>query len=230
MSKLKPTSPAIAAASAAVAVALSAASALGAVTVYDNTFENRAAYSELVRSSGGKACERRYRGKSESMLATVESGPAICSFRAPVVGDRELPNHEARLDSKILDRTDRSVRGGAFVELSVRAGGGGMGYSLRVFPERRRFVFFRGPDGAGFPVQGTSDAINPINKRNQLRVAAVGAEVRAFINGEEVGSVADTDPGQVSGRKLRFAIGNQKDRAGKVVGTFKRVALAVPNP
>ena len=215
---------------AVLALALGASVAVAAVTVYDNGFGNREAYSEIVKSGGGKGCERRFREKSKSMLATLNKGPATCSFRPPVAGDRELPNHEVRLDSKILKRTDKSVRGGAFIELTVRAGGGGTGYTLRVLPEKKRFIILRGPGGSGFPVQGKSDAINGINERNQLRLTALGAEIRAFVNGEEVAKLADADPGQVPGRKVRFAIGNQKDKAGKVVGTFKRVAVAVPDP
>ena len=230
MSKLRLKFPGAVVACAAAALTLGAAGALAAVTVYDNGFGSRAAYSEVVKSGGGKGCERRFREKSKSMLATVKKGPATCSFRPPVVGDRELPNHELRIDGKILKRTDKSVRAGAFLELTVRAGGGGTGYSLRVLPQKRRFILSRGPNGAGFPVRGKSDAINGINDRNQLRLAATGAEIRAFVNGEEVGAVPDADPGQVPGRKLRFAVGNQKDKAGKVAATFKRVALAVPDP
>jgi hypothetical protein len=228
MKKLRMTIPGTAAACMALAVA--ATGAFAAVTVYDNSFANRTAYSDVVKSGGGKACERRYRAKSKSMLATVRRGPSNCSFRPPVVGDRELPNHEVRLDGKILKRTDKKVRGGAFLELTVRAGGGGTGYTLRVLPKKKRFVLSRGPGGSGFPVQGKSDAIKGINDRNQLRLSATGAEIRAFVNGEEVAKVSDSDPGQVPGRKLRFAVGNQKDKAGKVVATFKRIALAVPDP
>ena len=88
----------------------------------------------------------------------------------------------------------------------------------------------RAPGGSDFPVQGKSDAIEGINERNQLRLVATGAKVSAFVNGDEVASVSDPDPGEVAGRKVRFAVGGQKDGAGKVVGTFKRVAIAVPNP
>lgn len=224
------TSWTLVAALVTAALAIASAAALAAVTVYENDFSSRAEYRAVVNSGGGKGCDRNYREKSEAMIASLRRGPATCSFRAPVAGDRELPNHEVRLDSKILKRTDRSVRGGAFVELSVRSGGGGTGYALRVLPKRQRFVLRRGPAGSGFPVQGKSDAINPINERNQLRLIATGAEIRALVNGEQVAKLSDPDPGEVDGRKMRFAIGNQKDKRGKVVGTFRQVALAVPNP
>ena len=58
------------------------------------------------------------------------------------------------------------MRGGAFIELTVRAGGGGVGYTLRVFPQKKRFELRRGPGRRRVPAQGKSDAINKINERN----------------------------------------------------------------
>lgn len=204
--------------------------ALAAVTVYENDFSSRGEYREAANSGGGKRCDRNYREKSKSMVASLTRGPGTCSFRPPVSGDREQPDHEAILDSKILKRTDKAVRDGAFIELSVRSGAGGVGYALRVLPKRKRFFLLRTPGGAEFPAEGKSSAINGINERNQLRLIATGARIRGFVNGEEVASVSDPGPGEVTGRKLRFAIGGQKGKRGKVVGTFKRVALAVPSP
>lgn len=224
------TSWALIAICATAALAITGAGALAAVTVYENDFSSRAEYRNVANSGGGKRCDRNYREQSKAMVASLSRGPATCSFRPPVSGDRELPNHEVRLDSKLLKRTDDSVRGGAFIEVSVRSGGGGGGYALRVLPKRKRFALLRSPGGSDFPVQGKSDAIEGINDRNQLRLIATGARVRALVNGEEVATVSDPDPGQIAGRKMRFAVGNQKDKSGKVVATFKRVALAVPNP
>lgn len=212
---------------AAAVLLLAAIAAQAAVRVYSNDFSSRSKFAEIERS-GGKACERRYREKSKSMLASVKRGPATCSFRPPVQGDAELPNHLASVDGKILDRTPKSIRGGAFLELSVRSGGGGVGYSLRVFPEKRRFSLTRGPDGGEFPVTEKSDAIKKIGERNQLELVASGAGVRAFINRAEVAKLTDDNPGQVTGRKIRFAIGSEKKSKKEVVGTFKRVTVSVP--
>ena len=57
---------------------------------------------------------------------------------------------------------------------------------------------------------------------------ASGAVVRALVNGKEVARVDDPNPGQVSGRKIRFAVGSQKQKSGNVVATVKKVAVAVP--
>ncbi len=205
-------------------------SALGSVSVYDNNFSSRAEYKEMIKSGGGKRCDRTYRRKSKALRAAVKRSPTTCSFRPPVQGDNELPNHEVKLEGKILKKTPAALRGGAFIELTVRAGGGGIGYTLRVFPHKRRFEFIRGPGGAGFPVKGKSNAIKKVNQRNQLRLLATGSDVRALVNGKELAKVNDANPGQVSGRKIRFAVGSQKSKRGAVVATFKKLAVAVPDP
>ncbi len=204
--------------------------AVAAVTVYDNNFSSRAEYKEMIKSGGGKRCERKFRSKSKAMLASVKRSPTTCSFRAPVQGDNELPNHDVKLTGKVLKKTRGSLRGGAFLELTVRAGGGGIGYSLRVFPHKQRFELLRGPAGNGFPVKGKSNAIKKVNQPNQLRLVASGSEVRALVNGEEIAKVDDANPGQVSGAKVRFGVGSQKDKKGNVAATFKKLAVAVPDP
>ena len=209
------------------ALLVGAIAAQAAVRIYSNDFSSRKKFAEIERS-GGKACERRYRKQSKSMLASVDRGPATCSFRPPVQGDAELPNHGVVVDGKVLDRTPKSIRGGAFIELSIRSGGGGVGYSLRVFPEKKRFALTRGPDGGGFPVTEKSAAIKKIGERNQLELVASGAEIRAFVNREEVAKLTDQNPGQVTGRKIRFAIGSEERTKKEVLGTFKRVSVSVP--
>jgi hypothetical protein len=216
---------------AALAVlGLGVATAVGAVTVYDNDFSTRGEFREIKKSGGGKRCDRNWRKKQQAIRAAVKRSPTTCSFRPPVQGDRELPNHDVTLDGKILAKTAKSMRGGAFLELTIRAGGGGVGYALRVFPHKRTFELRRGPRGGGFPVRGKSAAIKKINQRNRLRLVGTGAVVRALVNGKEVARVNDGNPGQVTGRKMRFAIGSEKKKSKPVVATFKKIAVAVPDP
>jgi len=228
-----PTVPKIATRASRIALAalcsllLAAIAAQAAVRVYSNDFSSRKEFAEIERS-GGKACERRYRKKSKSMLATVERGPATCSFRPPIQGDGELPNHHVSVDAKVLDRTPKSIRGGAFIELTVRSGGGGVGYSLRVFPEKERFTLTRGPEGGKFPITDESSAIKKVGERNRLELVANGADIRAFVNRKEVAKITDENPGQVTGRKIRFSIGSEEQAKKEVLGTFKRVSVAVP--
>jgi hypothetical protein len=227
MRNLKLTRSAVAVA-AAVLLTAALGTAIAAVTVYDNGFSNRTEFKEIIKSGGGKRCDRSFRKKGKSMRAAVKRSPTTCSFRPPVQGDAELPNHDVRVGGKLLKRTEKGLRGGAFVEVTVRAGGGGVGYTLRIFPHKKRFELRRGPSGGEFPVRGKSNAIKRVNKRNQLRLIASGAGIRAMVNGKELARVEDSNPGQVSGAKIRFAVGSLKERQGSVVATFKKVAVAVP--
>ena len=91
--------------------------------VYDNDMSRpRASSAEIVRSGGGKRCDKKYREKNKVMLASVKRSPTTCSFRAPVQGDDELPNQSVSVDGKILKSTPKAVRGSAFLEVTVRAG------------------------------------------------------------------------------------------------------------
>jgi hypothetical protein len=208
-----------------------AATAFGAVTVYDNDFSSRAEVNE-VKKSGGKECGRKFvhKGKRKNMRVTVKSGPKTCSFRPPVQGDGELPNFELRLDAKIAKSTKKSARRGAFLGVSVRVGGNGVGYELRVFPHTDKFKLTRGPNSNAFPVNGTEGAIAPVGKKNTLRLSVQGARVRARVNGAELADITDNDPGAVSGRKLRFAVGNERSSGKDVVGVVKNVRVTVPDP
>jgi hypothetical protein len=225
------TRTALVAAAVAALAALVAASAFAAVAIYDNDFSSRSEVNE-VKNAGGKKCGRKFvhKGARKTMRATVKQGPATCSFRPPVQGDGELPDYEIRLDAKIAKSTKESVRKGAFLAVSVRAGGGGVGYQLQVFPHKDRFKLTRGPNSNAFPVDGSEVAIGGIGKKNTLRLSVEGARIRATVNGAEVANVTDNDPGAVSGRKLRFAVGGERSSGKDVVGVVKKVRVAVPDP
>ncbi len=198
--------------------------------MYDNDFSSQGRYDEIANSGGGNRCQRKYREKSKVLLASVKKGPADCAFRPPIQGDDSLPNHSVLIDAKILKRTPKESRKSAFFEITVRAGGKGSGYSLRVFPQRQHFELSRGPTGQGFPVAGKNKAIKKTNSRNKIELIATGAQIVATVNGKQLATVADTNPGGVEGRKIRFAVGNQSKKDAKTVGTFKEVAVSVPDP
>ena len=54
--------------------------AVAAVTVYDNNFSSRAEYKEMIKSGGGKRCERKFRSKSKAMLASVKAARRPARF------------------------------------------------------------------------------------------------------------------------------------------------------
>jgi hypothetical protein len=227
MTSLRPTRTVLALCAAIVTIA-GAAVAFAEFTVYQNDFGSKAEFKEIYKSGGAKACDRRFRKQSKSMVASVHRGKTTCSFRPPVQGDGELPNHIATLEGKILKRTPKSMRGGAFIEVTLRAGGAGSGYTLRVIPGKRRFELQRSPGGEGFPVEGRDRAIKGVHDRNTLRLVARGAKITAVVNGKELAVIDDPNPAQVPGTKVRFAVGNAKQKSKPVIATFKRVAVAVP--
>ncbi len=227
MTRLRPTRT-VPALSAAILAIAGLATAFAAVTVYQNDFGSKAEFKEIFKTSGAKACDRRYREQSTTMVASVQRGKTTCSFRPPVQGDAELPNHTATVDGQILKTTPKSVRGGAFIEVTIRAGGAGTGYTLRIIPNKHRFELQRSPGSPEFPEEGKNNAIERVNERNQLRLTARGAKITAIVNGEELAIIDDPNPGQVLGSKIRFAVGNAKQKDKAVVATFKRVAVSVP--
>jgi hypothetical protein len=231
MTPSTPKRTALLAAAATGVAAVVAASALASVAVYDNDFSSRFEVKE-VKKSGGKACARKFvqKGNRKAMRATVKRGPATCSFRPPVQADGALGDFELRVDGKIAKSSAKSVRKGAFLGASVRVGGNGVGYELRVFPHTGKFKLTRGPNGGQFPVDGTSNAIAAVGKRNSLRLTVQGARVRALVNGTEVADVTDNDPAAVNGRKLRFAVGGERSSGKAVVGVLSRVKVSVPDP
>jgi hypothetical protein len=214
------------------ALGLGAATAIASVVVYSNDMGSQGDFNQILRSGGGKRCDKKYREKSKVMLASVKKTPTTCSFRPPVQGDNELPNQGVAIDGKILKQTPKALRNKAFIEATVRAGGSGTGYALRIYPKKQRYELRRGPNGGEFPATGHSDAIHKVDEKNRIEVVATGAEIRALVNGKEVAKVNDTNPGQVEGTKVRFAIGSgsQRDTEKVVVGTFNRIAVSVPDP
>ncbi len=220
----------IALATALAVLGAGAATAVAEVTVYANDMATQGDFREILRSGGGKRCDKKYREKSKVMLASVKKSPTTCSFRPPVQGDDELPNQGVAVEAKILKSTPKSVRSGAYIEATLRAGGSNTGYAFRVFPEKKKYELVRGPAGGGFPAKGKSDAIKKINERNRIELVATGAEIRALVNGKEVAKVSDSNPGQVQGHKIRFALGSRAKKDKKVVATFKRIAVSVPEP
>jgi hypothetical protein len=212
------------------ALALGGATALASVTVYNNDMSTQSEFNEILRSGGGKRCDKKYREKSKVMLVSVKKSPTTCSFRPPVQGDRELPNQSFGIEAKLLKKTPKSMRAKAFFEVTIRAGGSNTGYTLRVFPQKHRYELSRRPAGGGFPAKGKSNAIKGVNERNRIELFATGAEIRAMVNGEEIAKLNDSNPGQVPGKKLRFAIGSQSDKAKAVAGVVKRVLVTVPDP
>jgi ribosomal protein S8E len=224
------TSPAVALLAAVLAVGLGTAAALAGVTVYKNNFSGKAEAKELEHAEG-KHCDKRWRKKAKSLRVAVMRGPEVCGYRPPVEGDSDRPDHDFQAKAKLLRRTPKSTRRGAYLAIAVRVGKNA-GYELRAFPKKHKFALRRSPSGGGggFPADGTSSAIKGVNKRNVLRLRAVGDKVTARVNGTKVAEVTDSNPGKVDGRKLEVAVGHKKNSRKPVLATLDDLKLQVPNP
>jgi hypothetical protein len=203
--------------------------ALADVTVYNNDFSKRPDVRQMTKAGGGKPCKRSFVRKGSRMRMVINRGPRTCAFRPPVQGDGELPNHIFRADGRISQGNPKGTRASAFLLVRVRAGGG-TGYELRVHPRGGRFELRREPGSGAFPVTGRSEAINGFGERNRIRLVAAGAEVRAFVNGARLATVTDANPGAVTGNRLHFGVGHERNTSNNFFAAFTRLRLAVPAP
>lgn len=230
MSPARPTTRVLTVLSAAAATLALAAGALASVTVYNNAFPSEGSVKEMKQIDGGGPCDKSFRDKSKVMRVAVKHGERLCAYSPPVQGDRALPDHEFIAVGRVLkERTPSSVRDATYLSLLVRVSAGEH-YELQVTPKGRKFKLSRKPDGSGFPITGTSSAIDGLGEKNVLRLRAFGAKITAYVNGEKVASMTDDDPGEVGGRKLALGIGSRKDTEKGPVGTFDNVRVLVPNP
>ena len=69
-----------------------------------------------------------------------------------------------------------------------------------------------------------------MNKRNVLRLKAVGNKVTATVNSRKVAEVTDSNAGQVGGRRLEVSVGNKRSTNKDVVASLDNLKLQVPNP
>jgi hypothetical protein len=226
--RFRPSHRLVAVAVAAIVLAaIGAGAALANVLVYSNSFGTHGAFSE-IRKDGGKACERKYSKKHELFTAKVKHAPRGCSFTVPVRGDSALPDHQVSVKAKVSKGTKpQKVRKGAYLAVILRLGGDHR-YELRVFPKTKRYQLLRKPDGGGFPVKGTSDVIKGIGKKNELRLKAFGANIKAAVNDKRLTSIHDSNPGQVDGKAIAFALGNRAHTSKPTMGSFDSVRVAVP--
>ena len=210
----------------------SPANAVGEVIVYVNDFSTQGEFREIVRSGGGKRCDKKYREKSKVMLASVKRSPTTCSFRAAGPGRRRAAQ-PGRLGRRQDPEDD--PEGGARQRLH-RGHGARRRRRHRLLaadlPPAQALRARRGPAGGGFPAAGKSDAINKVNERNRIEVIATGAEVRGGRQrqGGREGRRLQPRSGPGPQGPLRASAARSNKKNKKTVGTFRRVAVAVPDP
>ena len=86
------------------------------------------------------------------------------------------------------------------------------------------------PEGLRLPGSGKLKQIKPLDKMNTLRLRAFGTRIRAFVNGKKVASKRENDPGEVSGRRILFGLGNSRRAEKSIQGLMDNLRVQVPAP
>ncbi len=215
----------------AIAVLATTASAL--VLLYKNSFSSRGEYNQLKLAVGSKnTCKKFWRGK-KSFGVKIKRGPIECAYRTPVSGDADRPNHDLSADARVAKSTEEKIQKNVFVGVTVRANKDA-GYQLRVFPKKQTWEVRRKPSGTGFPIasQGQEPEINPVGKKNTIRIRMFGDLLTASINGKKVvDNFKDPNPtSDVNGRRTFVSVGNTQKKKGKAAGFIDNVEVRIPNP
>ena len=207
------------------------ASAGAAVYVYTNNFESPSRYREIDQTGGGKkACDESYSENSKAMRIEIDRGQTFCEYSPPVTGDRDQPDHEIVAAGRILKATPDNVKRQSYLAVRVRVGDGTY-YEFRVNPKQKHYRLDREPAGGGsdLPLTGSSNKINPLGVKNQLRLRINDKNVAAFVNGHLVRTYPDPNPEQVTGRRVAFGAGSSKDVAKGPTAVFQAIRVGVPN-
>jgi hypothetical protein len=216
---------------AAALLALSAAGiALAEVTVYENTFSNRASVRDLHKVAGGKACKRGWARKDDELSIEIKKGAPTCEFSTPVRGDGRGPDHHLEVRATVSKELPKSLRDQVFVAISVR-NSGSAGYELRVFPGTGTWEVRRAPQAEGFPLRGSDDAIAGLGKANRLSLQAFGESITAAVNGKRVvDGMPDPSAADVEGRRTTISFGSERDAKERIGARFDELRIRLPTP
>jgi hypothetical protein len=216
---------------AAALVSLSAAAiAVAEVTVYENTFSNRASTGDLRKVEGGKECKRGWAKKDDELSVQIKQGAATCEFSTPVRGDGKGPDHHLEIRATVSKNVPKSRRDEVFVAISVRDNQSA-GYELRVFPGTATWEVRREPQAQGFPLRGTDDAIARLGKANRLSLQAFGDSITAAVNGKKVvDGTPDPSAADVEGRRTTIAFGDEGDAKERIDARFDDLRIRLPTP
>lgn len=211
-------------------VAIGTSLAWGDVQVYSNSFPHKAATGDLQKVDGGRECARAW-VKSQRQVALEIGGDDVrCVFATPVRGDSAQPAHEIAVEATVPKGPPKSVRDDLAIVVGVRAGGTA-GYELRIVPAMRAWELDREPTGAGFPQQGSDQAIEGMGATNEIALQAFGGQVTAWVNGKVlVNGFVDSATGQVEGRGTTLGFVTGPGVKEDVRATFDDLEVSIPDP
>jgi opacity protein-like surface antigen len=208
----------------AASLALAAVAAAN-VLVYQSDFSKKSDVQRVDKLVGGKSCSKSWKGKN-SLGFKVKEGRKNCFLQTPVEGDGKQPDHTIVASAKVLKETSKKVRADIYAGVALRANAKSA-YELRVFPKGRRFVFLK---NGGEIEEGKVKGLNPLGKRNQLKLEASGGNITAEINKKPVATFRDQDPAEVRGRKTALTFGSEARSNKDGYGVFVNVKVFVPTP
>jgi hypothetical protein len=222
---------------ALVATALTAGFAANAgaelVRLYRNPMETKSQRAEPVKLSGSRC---RAGGSSHVFKIQLGKATAECSYRTPVVG-RDL---QVSATMRLLSKTPKSLRHGAFLALQLRAGGGAR-YQLAVYPLQRKAQLRKFlPDGTVryLRIAKNVATVKGTDRANELRLRAFNVtggpnqgecRILAYVGAKRVGDYTDRAAGELDGRASGFAVGSAKSARG-LVASVDDVVIRAPNP
>lgn len=209
---------------AAVCALIFASVALAKVTIYENEVNGKSGFASL-KEFAGKNCKKSWR-KKQSLGFTVDGGRTECSWKLPIEGDSNQPDHTLQALGKVANGTDKKAKEQSFVGLRIRANRK-QGYEMRIYPKPRRWEFLRN----GKVVEaGTERAIGAIGKKNLMRLASEGNTVVPRINNVELTTFKDPEADGVGGRKALLVSGVGQKTRKDATGFFDQIKLILPNP
>ena len=220
----------ITAGSLLLALAIGAALAPADVGVYSNPFSDKAAAGDLQKLEGGRDCSRDWVKADRQLSLRIAGGDVRCIFATPVRGDTAQPAHALEVEATIPKGPPKSARDDLAIVLGVRTGTTA-GYELVIVPATRAWVLDRDPDGAGFPQQGSDQAIEGLGGTNEIVLQAFGDHVTATVNGTVlVNAFADPAAGQVDGRGTTIGFVTGPGVKDDVLATFDDLEVRIPDP
>jgi hypothetical protein len=217
----------------ALALALAPTASAALIGIYRNGMEGKGQLGQIAKFSGDR-CGRG--GAAGAFLITIGKGTRECTYRTPVLG-RDL---EISATARLLGKTPKSVRQGAYLAVDLRAGSGAR-YQLTVYPVQRKAQVRKIlADGSVEYLQIEKDlaSVKGIDKANQLRLRAFNVtegeekgncRILAYVGGQLVGDVTDEGAGDLSGRASGFSLGSAKLAKG-AQATFDDVVVRLPSP
>jgi hypothetical protein len=227
MGARKPKRLAGAAAFVAIGVTAAVAAAASIVIVYQNNFSSTGRGHQLTGVQSKHCNKRAVKG---SLTVDIKSGPVVCGYKLPVEGSGRQPKQDLEADFKLTKQTPPTLRKHTYFGLRMRANGSKKYYEFRVFPKHGKYGIKRVPNGAGFPVGGTSNKIKPVGHWNTVQMRIFGHHLQAWVNGKKLADLNDKSPGDVPGTQLQVIAANGKHSHNTAVVQIDNLRVSVPKP